>query len=219
MRRVLVLALLALALPIVARADIGLTNDAGTITLSGMAGTNGLGTINTTTLSTAGSHLMTWDSVSAAPNGALGRVDYSTGVLLSGSVANGGTFSGTGSSFNITGVGAWATKLTGTPCGTGCALFTGSFNGPITWSLTSSAGQRVTYSLSGDLTGTTWLGHTVTGNTVQNIYTFKDELVGGKGNIGLSTSNIITPEPGTLGLLGTGLLGIAGLFRRKLMGS
>jgi hypothetical protein len=32
------------------------------------------------------------------------------------------------------------------------------------------------------------------------------------GNTGFGT-----PEPGTLGLLGTGLVAIAGMFRRKLM--
>jgi hypothetical protein len=31
------------------------------------------------------------------------------------------------------------------------------------------------------------------------------------------TLNLLTPEPGTLGLMGTGLLGLAGLLRRKLL--
>ncbi|MBZ5613117.1 MAG: PEP-CTERM sorting domain-containing protein [Acidobacteriia bacterium] len=38
-----------------------------------------------------------------------------------------------------------------------------------------------------------------------------------KGGISLgSKSNLLVPEPGTLGLLGTGLLGLAGTIRRKL---
>jgi PEP-CTERM motif len=33
---------------------------------------------------------------------------------------------------------------------------------------------------------------------------------------GISGDTIVTPEPGTLGLLGTGLVGLAGIVRRKL---
>jgi hypothetical protein len=31
----------------------------------------------------------------------------------------------------------------------------------------------------------------------------------------MGSGTLTTPEPGTLGLLGTGLLGLAGIFRRK----
>jgi hypothetical protein len=34
----------------------------------------------------------------------------------------------------------------------------------------------------------------------------------------VSGNTIVTPEPGTLGLLGTGLVGLAGLVRRKMRG-
>jgi hypothetical protein len=38
--------------------------------------------------------------------------------------------------------------------------------------------------------------------------------VGRNGTV--SGDTIVTPEPGTLGLLGTGLVGLAGIVRRKL---
>ena len=34
----------------------------------------------------------------------------------------------------------------------------------------------------------------------------------------VSGDTIVTPEPGTLGLLGTGLVGLAGVIRRKVRG-
>jgi len=43
------------------------------------------------------------------------------------------------------------------------------------------------------------------------------QLAQGVGHIRVGTTNLTAPEPGTLGLLGTGLLGIAGMFRRKLI--
>ena len=218
MRRVLVLTLLAVALPIIARADIIITNSAGSILLSGMAGTKGLGTIGTTVLTSQQSQLKQWNGLT----GNLGYVGYSTGVLLSGSVLGGGTFAG-GGSFDIFGVGKWAKKLTGAKgCGTAtsCPLFTGSFSGPVAWTLTSPPGQTaLTYALSGNLKGTMWTGRSVTGSTVQNINTYKSELVNGIGHITVSHGELNTPEPGTLGLLGTGLLAIAGIFRSKRMRS
>jgi hypothetical protein len=38
----------------------------------------------------------------------------------------------------------------------------------------------------------------------------------GRGVIASGDTFVVVPEPGTMGLLGTGLVGIAGLVRRKL---
>ncbi len=222
MRRVLVLALLALALPMAAWADIILVNQNGSVSISDMSGTGGLGTIGATTIDSTGSLLTQWAGVKAAAGHSLGSVSFSTGVLLSGSVRYGGTFSDTGSTFDVYGVGQWAKKWTGCPsCKNPITLFSGGFyNGPILWSLTSAPGAaNLTYTLTGDLIGQYYNGRTVTGTTTQNLYSVAGQLNGGTGHIRMGGSTIIVPEPGTLGLLGTGLLGIAGMFRRKLIGS
>lgn len=216
MRRVIVLALLALALPMAAWADIIVTNQGGTVAISGMSGTGGLGTIGTSTVTSKGSELTEWMGPGGRRNGHLGYINYATGTLISGSVLNGGTFAG-GGYFDIIGDGRWASKITGTPCGSGCALFTGSFNGPIAWTLDSAGKQASFYTLSGSLTGTLWNGRVVTNvQTSQNIsIPSKGQLNQGFGHVTLSDGIIVTPESGTLGLLGTGLLGIAGASRRK----
>jgi len=210
MRRVLVLALLALALPIAAWADpINFTNEFGSISIS------------TAGISSIGSQMETWGLAKATPGHALGFVSFSTGALLTGSLQYGGTFSATGSSFDVMGVGKWAAKLTGVAgCGTGCAIFTGAFVGPIDWTLTSAPGKKnLTYVLSGNIMGYLWNGREVSGTTTQDIYTVNGQLAAGIGHISMGKSTLTVPEPGTLGLLGTGLVGIAGIFRRKMMGT
>jgi len=205
MRRVVVLALLALTLPIAAWASpITLTNTFGSISISGCCG---LGSV----ISSVGSELTSFDAITAPKGKSLGSVSFSTGALISGSIRYGGTFSATGSTFVVIGKGKF-----GQPKGT---IFSGSFVGPITWTLTSAPGKgNLTYTLSGTIRGTDYMGRTVTGTTTQDIFSVNAQLIQGIGHI-RSGNTVFVPEPGTLGLLGTGLVGIAGMFRRKLTGT
>jgi hypothetical protein len=211
MRRVVVLAILALALPIAAWADVIVTNQAGSISVVPCCGVGSI-------ISSTGSHLHSWGAIVAAPNHSLGSVSFSTGAFLGSTLFADGTFSSTGSTFNVMGVGQWAKTLTGASL-TPVALFTGSFTGPITWTVVSHvAGKGWVFQLSGAITGLRYDGRTVSGTTVQTIYSSTGQLTQGIGHIRLGSTTLSTPEPGTLGLLGTGLVCIAGMFRRKLTG-
>ncbi len=200
MRRVLVLALLALALPMAAWADgITLVNEFGGLSVTDSG------------VSTKGSELKQFNSIVAPPGRSLGSVSFSTGALLTGTLLSGGTFSATGSSFLVVGVGKY-----GEPKGT---IFSGAFTAPVDWTLTSPPGDKSrTYTLSGTISGMLYTGRIVSGTTTQNIFTSNGQLAQGIGHIRMGTTNLTVPEPGTLGLLGTGLVGIAEMFRRKLIG-
>jgi hypothetical protein len=139
----------------------------------------------------------------------LGGLTFTTGALTSGSLQMGGTFAG-GGSFIITGNGS-----DGLPSG---AIFTGSFSGPVTWTMITLANGTHNYTLTGSLTGIWSNGATVNGATVQLTINTGKGFFNGSTKISSGDTNIVTsvPEPGTLGLLGTGLVGLAGVLRRKL---
>ncbi|HYM75160.1 MAG TPA: PEP-CTERM sorting domain-containing protein [Candidatus Dormibacteraeota bacterium] len=202
MKKILLLALLALALPtaVFAGSSVDYTNSGGTL-----SGSNG--------------GLMLSGSVLVAVNGLnggglitgsnLGSVAFSTGELTSGSLQMGGTF-GSGGWFTITGNG-----MNGVPSGT---LFTGTFSGPVTWTLVTLSNGTHNYTLTGSLSGTTNTGLTTVGVTVQLTINTGKGFFNGSTTISSGDTSVVVPEPGSLGLLGTGLLAVGGLIRRKVQG-
>jgi PEP-CTERM motif-containing protein len=189
MRRVLLLVLLALALPVLtwANSSIDVTNIGGTI-----SGTSA-------GLSLTGSILIHYGS---AIGSNLGSLTFTTGAFTSGDIMNGGTMA-PGGTFTITGNGT-----NGVPNG---VIFSGTFTNSPTWTLTTEANGTHSYTLMGAIAG----GGQV-GATVQLTVNVGKGLFGGSADLSSGETNLSVPEPGTLGLLGTGLVGIGGLMRRKL---
>jgi hypothetical protein len=190
------MALLALALPLAAFAtsQVDFSNSGGTLSGSSAG------------MSLSGSTLVAVNGLSGGLiTGNLGTLSFSTGSLASGSLQMGGTFNG-GGSFVITGNGT-----NGIHNG---VIFNGTFSGPVTWTLVTLANGTHNYTLAGTVTGTWFSGSVVQAVTVQLTVNTRRKFFDGIKFSG-GTTNIAVPEPGTLGLLGTGLVGLAGALRRK----
>ena len=195
MRRALVLVLVSLTLPVAAWADgIDLISHFGTISISNVG------------ITSKGSQLIQFNGINAGHS--LGSVSFSTGALISGSIQAGGVFSSVGAIFKVVGMGNG-----GQPKG---VIFSGAFVGPITWTLISQTGQRLNFQLTGALSGQLYNGNTVSGTTTQTFNTTVAQLAKGIVHITSGQTHLTSvPEPGTLGLLGLGLLGIAHKIRGK----
>jgi hypothetical protein len=188
-KKVVWLAVLALALPLTAFANnIDVSNRGGVISGS-------------SSLSLSGSTMFAFGSTVGTD---LGSVSFTTGAFTSGNAQMGGTLAA-GGSFTITGNGSH-----GVPNG---VIFSGSFSSA-TWTLVTLANGTHNYTLTGalvDASGRVGATTQITVNTGTSLFSGSAGLSSGNTNVNL----FAVPEPGTLSLFGTGLIGLVGTMLRK----
>jgi hypothetical protein len=198
------LAVLLLAFPLMSWA-----NNVGFQTSGGQISSNG------SVLTVRSSTLVSLNGMNGAGamSGDLGVVSFSTGALVSGSFSDGGTLAG-GGSFSMVGNGS-----NGLPKG---VIFKGQFNGPVKWvaSFDPKAGGgagRWYYSLSGSISGTLSTGQRLSGNIqFRSNDVARGQRFSDAANLSGGVGSVTVPEPGTLGLLASGLFGVAVLVRRRI---
>jgi PEP-CTERM motif len=180
---------------------------------SGTDFSNSGGTVTGTTagLSLTGSTLIAVIGFNGGglTTGDLGSVSFSTGALNSGSLAMGGTFAD-GGMFEVDGNGTG-----GLPNG---VVFSGTFSGTVTWTLTTLANGTHNYTLTGVVTGMMG-GANVNGVTVQLTINTGKGFFNGTTLIsgGDTTVASSVPEPSTLAMFGTGALAFASALRRRIL--
>ena len=201
----LILACCATTLPLTAQ--VVFDNSDGTFRSTG----NSSGTLSLNSSTLVQVTGLTAYGISSTPAPNLGSLSFTTGTISTGSILAGAMFNA-GGSFTIV-------YQNGT-------IFSGTFGSGATW---TSIGAGLGYTFSGVVNGTLsvpgYLPVTVMGATVQlstipaNLtaqgagYTVTDG--GGKSSFGLPAGGLTpVPEPGTLTLLGTGLVGLGAFTRR-----
>ena len=203
LKKVALLVALVVAVPFAAFAgsQVDFTNAGGTLTGSN----SGLSLSNSTLIAVNG-----LSSGGLVTGISLGSYSFSTGALTSGSLAQGGTFAA-GGSISIVGNG-----INGVNAGT---VFSGSFTGPVVWNMITLANGTHNYTLTGAIVGNYWNGVSANGAMVQLSINTGKGFFNGRGAVSSGDTNLssITPEPGTLVLFGTGLVGLAGMLRKRLV--
>jgi hypothetical protein len=186
--------------PVFASSTVDFANMGGTLT----ATTGGMSLSGSTLIAVTG-----FDG-NGLVTGNLGTVSFSTGAMVNGSLQMGGTFNdGTFTVESNAGFGQLGSGV----------LFSGSFNGPVTWTLITLANGTHNYVLSGVLTGSI-NGINVSGVSVQLTVNTGRGLFNGSATLSsgdTSLSPTAVPEPPTLGLIGIGIFGLAAAVRRKAL--
>ena len=101
-------------------------------------------------------------------------------------------------------------------------LFQGTFGDPtngIAWEFTGTIGTGANkvyqYELVGPVSGVWEGGSTLNGQSAQLYFTTKTPYKGGSINLTTGATSLLTPEPASIGLLGTGLLALGVLVRKR----
>jgi hypothetical protein len=161
--------------------------------------------------------------INLGPYGILGTITFMTGAYVSGNGSSGSPFDwASGGSISVM---AGPTAMVNGVSLMGDLLFSGSFTGPQIATITEPNATFTADFVGGSVNPAllTALGFSTSIGTVTGVMTENFVITSAAGapiTASLSSGDLTvspTPEPGTLALLGSGLLGIAAIVRRKLV--